>query len=57
MEMTNLSRPGARRLLARAQGKVKAAIVMHFRKTNLAGALKILNECEQFLRTAIEEEA
>jgi len=55
MEMTNLSRPGARRLLARAQGKVKAAIVMHFRRTNLAGALKILNECEQFLRTAIEE--
>ncbi len=55
MEMTNLSRPGARRLLARAQGKVKAAIVMHFRRTNLAGALKILNECDQFLRKAIEE--
>ncbi len=55
MEMTNLSRSGARRLLARAQGKVKAAIVMHFRRTNLAGALKILNECEQFLRKAIEE--
>jgi len=55
MEMTNLSRPGARRLLTRAQGKVKAAIVMHFRKTNLAGALKILDECDQFLRKAIEE--
>ena len=55
MEMTNLSRPGARRLLARAQGKVKAAIVMHFRQTNLAGALKILDECDQFLRKAIEE--
>jgi N-acetylmuramic acid 6-phosphate etherase len=55
MEMTNLSRPGARRLLARAQGKVKAAIVMHFRRTNLAGALKILDECDQFLRKAIEE--
>jgi len=55
MEMTNLSRSGARRLLARAQGKVKAAIVMHFRRTNLAGALKILNECDQFLRKAIEE--
>ena len=55
MEMTNLSRPGARRLLARAQGKVKAAIVMHFRRTNLAGALKILDECNQFLRKAIEE--
>jgi len=55
MEITNLSRPGARRLLARAQGKVKAAIVMHFRRTNLAGALKILDECDQFLRKAIEE--
>jgi len=55
MEMTNLSRSGARKLLARAQGKVKAAIVMHFRRTNLAGALKILDECDQFLRKAIEE--
>jgi len=55
MEMTNLSRSGARRLLARAQGKVKAAIVMHFRRTNLSGALKILDECDQFLRKAIEE--
>ena len=55
MEMTNLSRPGARRLLTRAKGKVKAAIVMHFRQTNLAGALKIVNECDQFLRKAIEE--
>ncbi len=55
MEMTNLSRPGARRLLGRAQGKVKAAIVMHFRRTNLAGAIKILDECDQFLRKAIEE--
>ncbi len=55
MEMTNLSRPGARRLLTRAKGKVKAAIVMHFRQTNLADALKILDECDQFLRKAIEE--
>ena len=55
MEMTDLSRSGARRLLARAQGKVKAAIVMHFRRTDLAGALKILDENEQFLRKAIEE--
>ena len=54
MDMTNLSRPGARRLLARAQGKVKAAIVMHFRRTDLAGALKILDECDQFLRKAIK---
>jgi N-acetylmuramic acid 6-phosphate etherase len=55
MEMTNLNRSSARRLLGRAQGKVKAAIVMHFRRTNLAGALKILDESDQFLRKAIEE--
>jgi N-acetylmuramic acid 6-phosphate etherase len=54
MELTNLSRPQARRLLSRAEGKVKAAIVMHFRKTDLAGALKILDESDQFLRKAIE---
>jgi N-acetylmuramic acid 6-phosphate etherase len=55
MELTDLSRPHAVRLLARGQGKVKAAIVMHFRRTDLAGALKILDECDQFLRKAIEE--
>ena len=55
MEITNISRLRAKRLLEDAQGKVKAAIVMHFRHTNLAGALKILDESEQFLRKAIEE--
>ena len=54
MEMTNLSRPRAKRLLTCAEGKVKAAIVMHFHRTDLAGALKILDECGQFLRKAIE---
>jgi N-acetylmuramic acid 6-phosphate etherase len=54
MEITQLNRPRAQKLLARAQGKVKAAIVMHFRRTDLADALKILDECDQFLRKAIE---
>lgn len=54
MEITQLNRPRAQKLLARAQGKVKAAIVMHFRRTGLADALKILDECDQFLRKAIE---
>jgi N-acetylmuramic acid 6-phosphate etherase len=57
MEMTKLSRPRAARLLARAQGKVKAAIVMHFRKTDPAGALRILDECNHFLRKAIQEDS
>ncbi len=55
MEMTKLSRIRAARLLARAEGKVKAAIVMHYRKTDLPGALKILADCHQSLRKAIEE--
>jgi N-acetylmuramic acid 6-phosphate etherase len=55
MEITNISRLHAKKLLEDAQGKVKAAIVMHFRNTNLAGALKILDECDQLLRKAIEE--
>jgi N-acetylmuramic acid 6-phosphate etherase len=53
MEMTRLSRPRARRLLARAQGKVKAAIVMHFRRVDLIRALAILKENGEFLRPAI----
>jgi len=54
MEITNLNRPGAQKLLDCAEGKVKAAIVMHFRRTDLVGALKILEQSEQFLRKAIE---
>jgi N-acetylmuramic acid 6-phosphate etherase len=54
MEMTQLSRPRAQKLMDRAEGKVKAAIVMHFRRTDLDGALRILDESEQFLRKAIE---
>jgi N-acetylmuramic acid 6-phosphate etherase len=54
MEMTNLRRRRAQKLLDRAEGKVKAAVVMHFRRTDLTGAQKILDECGQFLRKAIK---
>ena len=53
VEVTGLKRPQARRLLARADGWVKAAIVMHFRKVGLAEARAILAECGQSLRVAI----
>ena len=53
MEMTQLSRPRAARLLAHAQGKVKAALVMHFRRVDLIRALAILKENGEFLRPAI----
>ena len=55
MEMTHLSRRSARRLLARAEGRVKAAIVMHFRRVDLVRALAILKENGEFLRPAISQ--
>ena len=55
IEMTGLSRARAKNLLARADGKVKAAIVMHFRKVNLSAALRILDQSRQSLRKALEE--
>jgi len=55
MEMTHLRRTGAKRALALAGGKVKPAVVMHFRKVNLKEALTILANCNQSLREAIKE--
>ena len=54
MEMTGLSRPQTKKLLARAQGRVKPALVMHFRNVNFNQALNILEKNDQFLRKAIE---
>ena len=53
MEVTGLSRPRARALLARAEGRLKAALVMHFRQVGLKDALERLDECDQLLRKAI----
>jgi len=55
VQMTGLSRAKAVKLLKEAQGKVKAAIVMHFRKVDLHQALAILDNCGQLLRKAIKE--
>jgi len=55
MTVTGLSRQRARALLQRAEGKVKAAIVMHFRDADLERALEILAEHDQMLRPAIAE--
>ncbi|MBN1817038.1 MAG: N-acetylmuramic acid 6-phosphate etherase [Sedimentisphaerales bacterium] len=56
MELTDLSRPAARRLLKKASGKVKPAIVMHFRKVDQIKAMTILDRCNQSLRQAIQED-
>jgi N-acetylmuramic acid 6-phosphate etherase len=53
MELTGLSRPAAKKLLKRAGGFVKAAIVMHFKKAGFREAIKILRQCNESLRTAI----
>ncbi|MBE3068620.1 MAG: N-acetylmuramic acid 6-phosphate etherase [Planctomycetes bacterium] len=56
-ELTGLSRPKARALLAKAGGFVKVAIVMHTRRAGAAEARRILDRCDQGLRRAIEGDA
>jgi N-acetylmuramic acid 6-phosphate etherase len=55
MELTGLTRPASRKLLARAEGKVKVAVVMHFRNVDLDKACQILEQNNQSLRCAIGE--
>jgi len=54
MEVTGLSRSRAIRLLEKAQGNVKPAIVMYFRKVDYPKALEILDKSNQLLRRAIK---
>jgi N-acetylmuramic acid 6-phosphate etherase len=55
MELTGLSRAKGKRLLDAADGKVKTAIVMYFRKVDMPTAIRILDESGQLLRRAVEE--
>ncbi|TFG46055.1 MAG: N-acetylmuramic acid 6-phosphate etherase [Candidatus Brocadiia bacterium] len=52
-QITGLSRSRSAGLLNDAEGKVKTAIVMHFRNVDLKGAVGILNQCRQSLRKAM----
>lgn len=54
-QLTGLSKPNARKLLNNAKGRVKPAIVMHFKKVNYPHALSILKDCNQSLRKAIHD--
>ncbi|MDI6448593.1 N-acetylmuramic acid 6-phosphate etherase [Anaerobaca lacustris] len=54
-EVTGLSKPKAKVLLSRAEGRVKPALVMHFRRVDLNQALDILKENHELLRPAIAE--
>jgi N-acetylmuramic acid 6-phosphate etherase len=53
MELTELSCRQAQILLSRADGQLKAAVVMHFRRVDLDRAMAILAENDQILRRAI----
>lgn len=53
MAATGLSRPPARKLLLKARGHTKAAIVMYFQKTNYEKACELLMAGEGFIRKAI----
>jgi len=53
MELTGLSRRQAQALLKRADGQLKAAVVMHFRRVDLDQAMAILERNDQILRRAI----
>lgn len=55
-ELTGLPRTKAMTLLQRAEGRVKPAVVMHFRKVDLSDARRILTICGQSLRKAIEDQ-
>lgn len=52
-QLTGLSKTKAIKLLAKAKGKVKPAIVMHFRKVKLPQAVAILDNFGQSLRKAV----
>ena len=53
MELTGLSCSKGKKLLDAADGKVKIAIVMYFRKVDMPTAIRILDESGQLLRRAI----
>ncbi len=55
MTLTGLSRPEARTLIDRAEGRVKAALVMHGRNVGLDEARRILDESDGSLRKALAD--
>ena len=55
-ETTVLSKVKSARLLKKADGKVKAAVVMHYRKVDSQQALDILEQNDQSLRKAIGQD-
>ncbi|MFO8013666.1 MAG: N-acetylmuramic acid 6-phosphate etherase [Phycisphaerae bacterium] len=54
MAVTGITRPAARRLLERAHGEAKTAIVMHERGVTREEACRLLSEGQGFLRAVLE---
>lgn len=54
-EITKLSKTNSAKLLKKAGGKVKTAIVMHYRRVGPQQADKILDHCRRSLRKAIRK--
>ena len=55
MDVTGITRPSARRLLKRARGNAKTAIVMHCRNVGFDVARRLLKQCRGSLREALDE--
>ena len=55
IKLTGLDRDAAEALLTRADGRLKSAIVMHYRKTDMKTAQEILKQSQDSLRNAIED--
>ena len=53
MTVTGITRPAARKLLERARGEAKAAIVMHGRGVTYEEARRLLAEAQGFLREVV----
>jgi N-acetylmuramic acid 6-phosphate (MurNAc-6-P) etherase len=51
--LTGLGRPAARKLIGKAEGRVKAAVVMHHKKMKLKEAGELLRNKNGSLRKAI----
>ena len=56
MDVAQVTRRRARGLLQQAQGRVKAALVMHFGGMDLRAAQRRLRQCGQSLRRAIGQD-
>jgi Predicted sugar phosphate isomerase len=56
MSVTDLDRDAADKLLSKANGNVKSAIVMHKLQTDYEDARKRLDECDGFVKKVLNRD-